>query len=308
MSRPDEGLIHTWLDGECTPDEAARIERLIATDPAWAAAVAEARGLVAASSRIVQALDAVPTAMPVGSRAAPAAVRQRAFRVRPWMQVAAGLVLVAGTAYVLREEPMPFEPSAQEDRSAPAPSVTAPAGAESVSVATRSVATIQPPTDLPVGETRTLGRVVPAPTAGAPAPLSMAPPAVAQPSSPPPPRAVVSRSSEEAKMTARQEEERRATLRSRMTSEPARGAVASPPMADALTGAIAEKALPTLAGCWRVSAPPELVGVLREPEIVRQSGDTLVLRTTRGDLTVTRTSDRLRGGLDATLEVCPTGW
>ena len=303
MSRPDEGLIHTWLDGECTPDDAARIERLIATDPDWAAAVAEARGLVAASSRIVQALDAVPTAMPAGSRAAPVVVRQRAFRVRPWMQVAAGLVLVAGTAYVLREEPMPFEPSAQEDRSAPAPSVTAPAGAESVSVATSSVATIQPPTDLPVGETRTLGRVVPAPTAGAPAPFAVAPAPVA-----PPPRTALARSSEEAKMTARQEEERRATLRSRMTSEPARGAVASPPMADALAGAIAEKALPTLAGCWRVSAPPELVGVLREPEIVRQSGDTLVLRTTRGDLTVTRTSDRLRGGLDATLEVCPTGW
>lgn len=308
MSRPDEGLIHTWLDGECTPDEAARIERLIATDPAWAAAVAEARGLVAASSRIVQALDAVPTAMPAGSRAAPAAVRQRAFRVRPWMQVAAGLVLVAGTAYVLREEPPPFEPTVQEDLSALAPGTNAPARADSMSVAASAVAIPQSPTAIPEGETRTLGRTDPAPSAGAPVPVAVAPAPAALPAPPAPSRAALGSGNEAAKMSARQEEERRATLRSRMTSEPSRGAAASPPMADALAGAIAEKALPTLAGCWRVSAPPELVGVLREPAIVRQSGDTLVLRTTRGDLTVTRTGDRLRGALDATLESCPNGW
>ena len=63
MSRPDEGLIHQWLDGECTPEESARLEQLVATDPEWAAAVAEARGLIAASSRIVQSLDAVPRAI-----------------------------------------------------------------------------------------------------------------------------------------------------------------------------------------------------------------------------------------------------
>ena len=114
MSRPDEGLIHMWLDGECSADEAAEIERLVATDPAWAAAVAEARGLMAASSRIVSALDAVPRAMPAGEKAAPdtAAIAPavpevpvRAFyRVRPWMKMAAGLVLVVGTAYAIREQ------------------------------------------------------------------------------------------------------------------------------------------------------------------------------------------------------------
>ena len=122
MSRPDEGLIHQWLDGECTPEESARIERLVATDADWAAAVAEARGLIAASSRILGALDAVPHAMPPGSTAAaPAQSAGRAPRGGPrlrmpvWMRVAAGLVLMAGTAYVLREqstEPFTSSPTA----------------------------------------------------------------------------------------------------------------------------------------------------------------------------------------------------
>jgi hypothetical protein len=114
MSRPDEGLIHMWLDGECSAEEAAHVERMVATDLEWAAAVAEARGLIAASSRIVSALDAVPHAMPAEEKAAPnpAAIAPAApelpvrapYRVRPWMKMAAGLVLVVGTAYAVREE------------------------------------------------------------------------------------------------------------------------------------------------------------------------------------------------------------
>lgn len=324
MSRPDEGLIHTWLDGECTPDEAARIERLVATDPEWAAAVAEARGLVAASSRIVRALDAVPAVMPAGSRAAPAPARGTALRARPWMRLAAGLVLVVGTAYLLRDEPTPFEPVATPDVAAPAPppasssivaatrleaeaasSQRAGAGArDSVIVGTGSVTAIQPPTNLPAGDVRTLERVVPAPREGTPAPFAVLPPPVAAPPPAPTP-AALGWSGEEAKIATRQEEADRTLARARMTVEPPRSAAA--PLADAGAGVIAAKALPTLAGCWRVSAPPELVGVLREPPIVRQSGDTLVLRTPRGDVTVTRANERLRGGLDATLETCPSG-
>lgn len=115
MSRPDEGLIHAWLDGECSAEEAAHVERMVATDPDWAAAVAEARGLIAASSRIVSALDAVPgSVLPEGSKAAPGVEKiapaspelpaPKGFRVRPWMKMAAGLVLVVGTAYALREQ------------------------------------------------------------------------------------------------------------------------------------------------------------------------------------------------------------
>lgn len=309
MSRPDEGLIHTWLDGECTPEEAARIERLVATDPEWAAAVAEARGLVAASARIVQALDSVPKAMPAGSRAAPASVflRREPSRVRPWMRVAAGLVLVVGTSYLLRDEPSPLEPTAQLDI-APAPAAS-PAVGDSGGVTSRSVVIPQAPTNLPVGEVRTLERETSAPTAGAPAPTVME--QLAPPPSPPPPVTAgrlasgSAASAESANLAARREMVvQRESMRSRMTIEPARAAAAGATMADAITGAAAEKSLPTLAGCWRVITPPELAGVLREPMIVRQAGDTLVLRTTRGDVTVTRTSDRLRGGLEASLEGC----
>jgi hypothetical protein len=56
----DEGRIHEWLDGQLSPAEGARIEQLVADDPAWGEALAEARGLIAASRRIVRALDEVP--------------------------------------------------------------------------------------------------------------------------------------------------------------------------------------------------------------------------------------------------------
>lgn len=60
MPHPDEALIHAWLDGDLDAAEATRVEQLVKDDPAWAAAVAEARGLIAASERIVSALDHVP--------------------------------------------------------------------------------------------------------------------------------------------------------------------------------------------------------------------------------------------------------
>jgi len=113
VSRPDEGLIQAWLDGELDAAEAARVERLVATDAAWGAAAAEARGLVAASSRILSHLDVVAgDVIPQGGRAAPAAAPMKPavaapMRVRRgvprWMQVAAGLVLVAGVSYLGRD-------------------------------------------------------------------------------------------------------------------------------------------------------------------------------------------------------------
>jgi hypothetical protein len=100
-------MIHAWLDGELGVEEAERVARLAAEDPEWAAAVAEARGLVAASSRIVSALDVIPGGVvPAGTRAAgsPAGSRSAAkprYMVRPWMRMAAGVVLVVGTATVV---------------------------------------------------------------------------------------------------------------------------------------------------------------------------------------------------------------
>jgi hypothetical protein len=121
--RPDDGLIHAWLDGELGAEEAARVERLVAEDAEWAAAAAEARGLMAASTRILGALDVVAgdviprggsaagTFAPMidGSRVPKTHVTRWA--VPTWMRVAAGVALVAGVGYLGLER--------SGDRSAP---------------------------------------------------------------------------------------------------------------------------------------------------------------------------------------------
>jgi hypothetical protein len=95
MPHPDEGLIHAWLDRELDPAEAARVEALVASDPEWAVAALEARGLLAASTRIVGTLDRVPAnVMPQ-----PASPRRA---TRRWVWRAAAVVaLMAGSAVVL---------------------------------------------------------------------------------------------------------------------------------------------------------------------------------------------------------------
>jgi anti-sigma factor RsiW len=60
MQHLDEGTIHAWLDGQLPRDEAAAVEAHVAECRPCADAVAEARGLIAASSRILTALDAAP--------------------------------------------------------------------------------------------------------------------------------------------------------------------------------------------------------------------------------------------------------
>ncbi len=98
MPHPDEGLIHAWLDGELDAAEAARVEALVQSDAEWGAAAAEARGLLAASSRIVGALDRVPANVIPQAQPVRRAGRQ-------WMwRAAAALVLVAGSAVVLQKE------------------------------------------------------------------------------------------------------------------------------------------------------------------------------------------------------------
>ena len=96
MQHLDEGTIHAWLDGELTPAERAGAESHVAECAECAAAVAEARGFIAASSRILTALDSVPGGvLPAASTASvprPAAHR-RFMMSRTWMAVAAVLVL-----------------------------------------------------------------------------------------------------------------------------------------------------------------------------------------------------------------------
>ena len=60
MQHLDEGTIHSWLDGVLSAEEAARVEAHVKDCAQCQAAVAEARGLIAASSRILTALDNAP--------------------------------------------------------------------------------------------------------------------------------------------------------------------------------------------------------------------------------------------------------
>lgn len=60
MQHPEEGTIHAWLDGALDAEESAQLGRHVESCEQCSAAVAEARGLIAASSRIVSHLDAVP--------------------------------------------------------------------------------------------------------------------------------------------------------------------------------------------------------------------------------------------------------
>lgn len=57
---PDEGLLHEWLDEQLSAGDATVVESHVAECDACRALVAEARGLIAASHRILSALDDVP--------------------------------------------------------------------------------------------------------------------------------------------------------------------------------------------------------------------------------------------------------
>jgi len=106
MQHLDEGTIHAWLDGELPPAERAAAEAHVAKCAECAAAVAEARGFIAASSRILTALDSVPGGvLPAASTASGAprpGVYRRFMASRAWMAVAAVLVLSTITVVATR--------------------------------------------------------------------------------------------------------------------------------------------------------------------------------------------------------------
>ena len=141
MSPDDEGMIHAWLDGALSASEAARIEQLVASDPAWAAAAADARGLIAASSRILSSLDAVPAqvvpaAMPTVSSAreqlrsakVEPTVAPRRWRAQSWA-LAATLVMAVGAGVLWNNTPEEMRaPVTATLPTNPAPSASSVAG------------------------------------------------------------------------------------------------------------------------------------------------------------------------------------
>ena len=133
MQHLDEGTIHAWLDGELPPAEREAAEAHVASCDECKAAVAEARGFIAASSRILTALDAVPGGvLPASSTAA--FVKKRApakFTIsRAWMAAAAVLVLSTATVIAVRprgDAAAPLAaaaPTEQRALNAPAPKAT----------------------------------------------------------------------------------------------------------------------------------------------------------------------------------------
>jgi hypothetical protein len=106
MQHPDEGTIHAWLDGALSPEEGRAIEEHAAECASCAAAIAEARGLIAGSSRILSALDAVPGGVLPAADTFDALGSEQVKRVRPawWRSVplraAAAIVLVGSVSWL----------------------------------------------------------------------------------------------------------------------------------------------------------------------------------------------------------------
>jgi hypothetical protein len=99
MQHLDEGTIHAWLDGQLPPGEGEAVEAHVAECRSCADAVAEARGLIAASSRILTALDGVPR----GVMPKPAVQRaRRRWLTGPSLAAAATILVAVGTFAVVR--------------------------------------------------------------------------------------------------------------------------------------------------------------------------------------------------------------
>lgn len=111
MLHLDEGTIHAWLDGELPPDESARIEAHAKECAECGALVAEARGFIAGSSRIVSSLDVVrgnviPVPSPVASTSKPSLWKK--LKLTPARAAIAATILV-GVASMFSVQRSRFE-------------------------------------------------------------------------------------------------------------------------------------------------------------------------------------------------------
>src|SRR5437773_2039260 len=117
MNHLNEGEIHAWLDGAVDATQAREIETHVAGCSTCGAAVAEARGYIAASSRILNALDDVPAGVTPKRAPARAPSPKRQWRAAPWVTgIAAALILTVGVTTWNRravEKEMPATPATQ---------------------------------------------------------------------------------------------------------------------------------------------------------------------------------------------------
>jgi hypothetical protein len=221
MQHLDEGTIHAWLDGELPPAERAQAEAHIAECAECAAAVAEARGFVAASSRILTALDSVPggvlPAASTGSSAPRPVVRRRFMTSRAWMAAAAVLVLSTVTVIATRPhgDAAQFQIAAASREQKELPASPAP---ESVAPSEKRAQTMKP-SEQPQAAAQASGNAI---SSNTPAPMqSRAAAPVAQP------RPV----DQNERLKSRLESERQLTRVRSSTGAPAAMADAAPPAA-----------------------------------------------------------------------------
>lgn len=97
MQHPDEGTIHSWLDGALPTRESAELEAHVQGCAQCAAAVAEARGFIAGASRILTALDSVPSGV------VPVAKRSKSRDWPVWRAAAAIVIVALGSFVVLKD-------------------------------------------------------------------------------------------------------------------------------------------------------------------------------------------------------------
>ncbi len=313
MPRPDEGMIHAWLDGELDVEESARIASLVERDPEWAAAAAEARGLIATSSRIVRALDVVPGDV-IPSRTSAAGAKPRS-TVRPWMRIAAGLALFVGVGYVARLNfaddavPLAKVESTSDLATGTAVSVAPPASAPAPQ------ASAEPAKAAPVRR----ARIAEADAAAEPrrgevasGAGAIAPP-VAPPAAPPAAPERVESTSVSAALKAiasdaREREKAPAGAVRLRAAVPAAPAVAGEAVAQLSPRIVVDRDGPAelgrsdlgarLDGCWRTRTVVRSDSVLIAPTIVGQVGDSLVIAIARPVSAPRLTANVVRLGAD----------
>jgi hypothetical protein len=132
MQHLDDGTIHSWLDGALSVDEAARVEAHVKECPECAAGVAEARGFIAGSSRILTALDNAPRGV------IPAAAPRKRIDPFVWRVAATVLVVAAGTLVVFQNRGSDERPTTFTDNRAP---LMPPPTLEDMTAATAPVTT-----------------------------------------------------------------------------------------------------------------------------------------------------------------------
>jgi len=144
MQHPDEGTIHAWIDGQLSPEQASEITAHVAGCAECAAMVAEARGLVAASTRILTALDDVPGGVIPGVpdiAPAPAQIARRRWYQRTELRAAAALLFVVGGSLLVTRRGVDMDATramiATTEKSPPAPTVGSDAAATSPAEATQ---------------------------------------------------------------------------------------------------------------------------------------------------------------------------